>query len=458
MRPAGYVRVSRAEQIEGYSLDAQVRAIEAFCAARGWGSPAIYTEGGRSAYSEVTAKRPQFAAMLDAAVAGQHDTIVVHKLDRFARSLITTLRELKRLDGAGVAFASVSEQIDFTTPIGKVLLAMLAAFAEYFSANLSAEVKKGLREKEARGLHIGPVPWGAIRVDGRLQIDPAREDDLRRLLEMSREDSAYTVVKDFNRRGVPTPRGAARWWPQIIRRMVTDGHWLATMPEPWPTLWRQARARPPLPRAGNGTRPHLRALSGLMRCACGEAMQYTGQTRTLRDGSPCSPVRCRGRRERGTGERCPGGGHTRGEEYERQVEAWFLRLLVGPRRADLPARAAAGGASARDALAERRRLLLLALADGLPEPEYRKRKLGLDREEAALPPAEGEAVALLSEIVAAQSGWGLLAPVDRNAIYRLLIRRVVLRGHVAEVYPSVALCHLLGWPDDGSYRATADGA
>jgi DNA invertase Pin-like site-specific DNA recombinase len=453
LNPCGYIRVSRQDQIEGYSLDAQARAIQAFCAGRGWPEPALYVEGGRSAYSERTEKRPQFSAMLDAAVAGQHDTIVVHKLDRFARSLITTLRELKRLDAAGVAFASVSEQIDFTTPIGRVLLAMLAAFAEYFSANLSTEVKKGLREKEARGEHIGPVPWGAIRVDGRLWIDPEREDELRRLLERSREDSAYTIVKDFNARAVSPPKGR-RWWPQTIRRIVTDGHWLATMPDPWPQLWRQALARPALPRAGNSTAPRLRPLSGLMRCACGEAMQYVGVTRMRRDGSPSSPVRCRARRERGAdGAPCPGGGHTRAEEYERQVEAWFFGLLVRDDAVAMPSRVASGDLAARDALAERRRLLLLALADGLPETEYRRRKLALDREEAALPPAEGDSLALLTEIAVAQAGWAVVSPAGKNAVYRLLIRRVVLRGHRAEIYPSGPLCRVMGWPDDGTYRA-----
>src|SRR6266536_1699430 len=59
---------------------------------------------------------------------------------------------------------SVSEQIDFSTPIGRVMLTNLAAFAEYYSRNLSTEVKKGLREKAQQGGWIGPIPFGYIIV------------------------------------------------------------------------------------------------------------------------------------------------------------------------------------------------------------------------------------------------------------------------------------------------------
>lgn len=51
-----------------------------------------------------------------------------------------------------MGFVSISEQMDFSTPIGKVMLANLAAFGQYYSDNLSAEVKKGLKERALQGL------------------------------------------------------------------------------------------------------------------------------------------------------------------------------------------------------------------------------------------------------------------------------------------------------------------
>ena len=64
-----YVRVSSKEQVEGYSLEAQLRACREYCAARGYTVVEVYSEG-RSAHTDNLAKRPQFARMLADAEAG----------------------------------------------------------------------------------------------------------------------------------------------------------------------------------------------------------------------------------------------------------------------------------------------------------------------------------------------------------------------------------------------------
>src|SRR4051794_5361478 len=122
-----YQRVSSEEQVEGYSLDAQHRAGKLYCDAHDWQVAQVYRDEGRSARTDDLAKRPAFQQMLAEAEAGLLDVIVVHKLDRFARNLRVTLETLERLLSWGVGFVSISEQMDFTTPIGKVVLATLAA-------------------------------------------------------------------------------------------------------------------------------------------------------------------------------------------------------------------------------------------------------------------------------------------------------------------------------------------
>src|SRR5262249_61457609 len=98
---------------------------------------------GQERPTDDLAKRPQFRAMLADAEAGLVDVVLVHKLDRFARNLRVTLETLDRLERCRVAFASIAENMDFTSPIGKVILATLAAFAQYYSDNLSCETRKG---------------------------------------------------------------------------------------------------------------------------------------------------------------------------------------------------------------------------------------------------------------------------------------------------------------------------
>jgi len=163
LRAAIYCRVSAEEQTEGYSLDAQTRACRQLVEERGWSLVRECVEPGRSARAEDVTKRPTFLELVNSAVDKQVDVIVVHKLDRFSRNLRVTLETLAKLERAGVTFVSLSENMDFTTPIGKVLLALLGAFAQYYSDNLSQEVKKGYRERKAQGLYGGWIPWGAIK-------------------------------------------------------------------------------------------------------------------------------------------------------------------------------------------------------------------------------------------------------------------------------------------------------
>src|SRR5699024_4291508 len=150
--------VSSTDQIEGFSLDAQRRFIQSYCDAHDWEEPTFYADEGRSAHTEDISRRPAFMQMLNDCDRRQHDVVIVPKLDRFSRSLITTLDTLNRLERAGVGFTSINENMDFTSAIGKVILATLAAFAQYYSDNLSTETRKGKAERKRQGFYNGLLP------------------------------------------------------------------------------------------------------------------------------------------------------------------------------------------------------------------------------------------------------------------------------------------------------------
>jgi len=154
LRAAIYTRVSSEEQIEGHSLSAQAEIIRNFCFQRGWTVVQMYEERGRSGKN---ALRPEFQQMIKHAEAGLFDVIIVHKLDRFSRSLQDVLTYLKYLDEHNVSFVSVNESFDFTTPTGKVQLVIMAAMAEWYLDNLSQETIKGKRERARKGGWNGGV-------------------------------------------------------------------------------------------------------------------------------------------------------------------------------------------------------------------------------------------------------------------------------------------------------------
>lgn len=165
MRAALYARVSSEEQVEGYSIDAQRRAFRGLLEGRQWDSVGEYVDEGKSARTDDINKRPAFKQMTSDALSGKFDVLVVHKLDRFSRNLPLTLDYFDRLMKAGVTFVSINEQMDFTTPSGKVHLALLGAFAQYYSDNLSQETKKGWAERRAQGLYCGTLPFGAAKAE-----------------------------------------------------------------------------------------------------------------------------------------------------------------------------------------------------------------------------------------------------------------------------------------------------
>ena len=136
MRASLYGRVSREEQVQGYSLDAQRRAFRKLIEERGWTVYREYIEEGRSAHTDDIRKRPVFAEAIQDAEAGRYDVLVVHKIDRFSRKLRITLEYFDKLGKAGVGFVSIENQIDYSTPMGKLMLNMQGALAEFYSENL----------------------------------------------------------------------------------------------------------------------------------------------------------------------------------------------------------------------------------------------------------------------------------------------------------------------------------
>ena len=159
MLAVGYIRVSTDDQVGGYSMDVQLRDFKSHCHLKGWEVGEVYVEEGRSAWTESLAKRPALRRLLQDAEAGKFDVWVVHSLDRAFRHLLSMLQTFKLLAEWDVAFACVKQDIDLSTPIGRLLMTMMGAFAQFFSDNLSEHTKKGMWGRAISGLYNGEPPW-----------------------------------------------------------------------------------------------------------------------------------------------------------------------------------------------------------------------------------------------------------------------------------------------------------
>jgi len=156
-----YARVSDPKQdLEGLSVDAQLLALQEWGKSKGH-TIREYPDRGKSAWIEDVNKRPEFKRMLDDARAGLLNGVAVTHIDRFSRKLIVTLTVLGEFGKCGVGFVSLENaSFDFSRPADRLLLAVLGAFAQYYSDELSNKIRRGLALRASKGLKVGSLEFG----------------------------------------------------------------------------------------------------------------------------------------------------------------------------------------------------------------------------------------------------------------------------------------------------------
>lgn len=148
MRAALYARVSRADQ---QTLPEQLAQMRDYCKARGW----EVTHEFQEMMSGSKDSRPERKQVLALANRRQIDCIVVWKLDRWGRSLGDIVLTLADIHAKGCGFVSITQDIDFTTPTGKMLAGILASIAEFERATLIERTKMGLANAVKKGKKLG---------------------------------------------------------------------------------------------------------------------------------------------------------------------------------------------------------------------------------------------------------------------------------------------------------------
>src|SRR6202167_6023927 len=146
MRAAIYARVSTTGQ--GQSPEMQVRELREYCERRGWQIAGEFVDSGISGAKD---SRPELNKLMAEAHHRRFDAVVVWKFDRFARSVSHLLRALETFQSLGIEFVSLSEQMDTSTPTGKLVFTVLGAVAELERSLIAERVKAGLRNARAKG-------------------------------------------------------------------------------------------------------------------------------------------------------------------------------------------------------------------------------------------------------------------------------------------------------------------
>jgi DNA invertase Pin-like site-specific DNA recombinase len=145
-----YARVSTSNN--GQCPEMQLRELREFCVRRGWSVSEEYVDVGVSGSKE---DRAELNRLVADAHRRRFDAVVVWKFARFARSVSHLLRALETFKALGIDFVSVSEQVDTSTPTGKMVFTVLGAVAELERSLIAERVRAGIRNARAKGKRLG---------------------------------------------------------------------------------------------------------------------------------------------------------------------------------------------------------------------------------------------------------------------------------------------------------------
>ena len=143
---------SRVSTNHGQDPELQLRELREYAASRGWQIMREYTDVGVSGSKD---SRPALNQLMAGAGRRQFDGILVWKLDRFGRSLRHLVNALAELEALGLTFISLRDNLDLSTPSGRLMFQIIGAMAEFERALIQERVRAGLRNAQAKGKRLG---------------------------------------------------------------------------------------------------------------------------------------------------------------------------------------------------------------------------------------------------------------------------------------------------------------
>jgi DNA invertase Pin-like site-specific DNA recombinase len=212
-----YVRVSTSQQaVSGLGQEAQEAALRAAASLAGFDVEVVVEDGGRS--GKALRNRPALRSALDRLARGEAAALYVAKMDRLARNTRETLSVADEADKAGWRLVALDTNLDTGTPVGRLVMTVLAAVAEMERERISERHREAHAARRARG-----IVWG--KDSGPRAVLPA---DVRGRILTAHEDgqSLRTIAAALTSEGVPTARGGA-WHASTVAHVLRSPSLLA---------------------------------------------------------------------------------------------------------------------------------------------------------------------------------------------------------------------------------------
>jgi site-specific DNA recombinase len=308
-----YCRVSTEEQAsEGYSITAQLQTLRQYAHLYGWQIAEEYVDEGIS--GKDIKGRPAMQSMILDVEKAKFQAVLVWKISRLSRNMLDTLVLLDKFDEYDVKFISYSENFDTSSPIGKLVVQLMASIAEMERNTLSENVKLGMTQRAKEGSWNGGLIFGYDSIEKELVVNPKEAEILQLIFTLYADGNGLkAIVNQLNKAGYRTKHGRhfsingiatildnpiyvgkIRWlqvenWDKKRRRgknadpiLVEGKHEPIISDETWNIVQVRRKSRSFKQRQSN--EPFL--LSSILRCpTCGQGMVPSITTYTQRDGT-----------------------------------------------------------------------------------------------------------------------------------------------------------------------------
>ena len=297
-----YARVSTEEQArEGQSIENQIDRLTAYAKFQGWQNVQIFADYGESAKNM---DRPEMQRLIKLVKRNKISVVATMAVDRLSRDLLDMLQFVELCEEHKTAYVCAALNFDTGTPIGRMVLQILAAFAEFERSMISTRVKSNMMDiAQKQGRYLSVPPYGyEFDEHKNLVIVPEEAKWVRRIADMYIAGHGYRAIAIWlNENNVRTKKGKT-WYTSTVRQMLTNELYAGTMiwnrrylnkagqqrwrdPSEWivhedahPAIyseeqWAEITKRVKRKRPQGGERQLKFRLSGMLRCGyCGYAM------------------------------------------------------------------------------------------------------------------------------------------------------------------------------------------
>lgn len=223
-----YIRYSSENQRDGYSIEYQKEECIKYLEANGYELIEIYID---EAVSGKTANnRTAFFQLLADVKKGLCDVVIVYKYSRFARNLMEARIYHHQIEKAGVKLISAMEQIDDSTPEGRMMRNIIMTMDEYYSDNLSTFVQSSMYTAAKKGKYLGGIyPYGfSVDEDGYFIENKKEADIVRRIFELRANGiSPADILRIFQNEGI-TSRDNKPFTQQLLNKIVRSEKYIGT--------------------------------------------------------------------------------------------------------------------------------------------------------------------------------------------------------------------------------------